>query len=155
MYKFYSNYIKDLKIVAYALALLVILSFCKKETTLPSNLNLTEKEKRIVSHGWRCVIKILGETEIKVDQFNPWELDDCWIFKSDKTYIYSYGSLRFPPRDQQDLKGIWYLSENESLLNYDALFPVKIEKITPDTLILAGTTIEGLSWINTYVSCSK
>ena len=123
----------------------MMLSDCKKES------NLSEKEKLTVSHGWRChKINIDGVEGIVS---NPWELDDCWTFNSDKTFIYSYGSFRSPTMHQDDFKGSWYLSENESLLNYSSTTQ-KLENITLNNMVLSSS-MEGYSRTYTYIPCSK
>jgi hypothetical protein len=131
-------------VLIFVFTLILFIPSCKKEKVY----NLTEKEKILTSHGWKPYSS--SYNGIGGPIVNPWELDDCWIFRKDHTCIYYHGTLKSPALKQPDLTFNWELSDDEKTLIYAMVTP-GID-ITANEMVLTYI-YEGNTTVIKYVPC--
>ena len=131
-------------ILFLAFALILFIPSCKKEKVR----NLTEKEKLLTSHGWKPYSLSINGI---VGTLNPWQLDDCWVFREEGTCTYYYGTLHSPTLKEYDTTFPWELSNKEKLLIYAMVTP-SID-ITTNEMVLTYIVDNGDIRVYTYVPC--
>jgi hypothetical protein len=131
-------------VIFLAITLILIIPSCKKEKVY----NLTEKEKLLTSHGWK--ISSIGINGI-VGTLNPWQLDDCWVFREDGTCTYYHGTFKNPTLKEYDATYLWELSNDEKFLIYAMATP-SID-ISTNEMVLTYIVDNGDIRVYTYVPC--
>jgi hypothetical protein len=134
-----------MKSILFIVLIVILIPSCQKDKK-DQIFFLTEKEKLLTSHGWHnSSIKING-VELTL---TPWSVDDCWYFRADGTFTYSYGVLK-SYMHEKDLIETWELSEDETTLIYALTSPGIT--ITENEMILT-VIYEDETRVYTYVPC--
>jgi hypothetical protein len=123
---------------------MLIAPSCKKAETTKENL--TENEKLLTSHGWHNSSIRNNDIEITLP---PWSIDDCWFFRPDGTFTYSYGSLRSLQKEK-DWDGTWEFSDDEKTLIYASTSP---SISLSESEMLLSIIFEGETRLYTYINC--